>query len=115
MGCRCSINEPGGTNPSVGARPPLARELQRSRRAFFADVGMGFTGLALGAMLARDGVVRGGETRLWLPPDGKPHQPAKAKSDIWIFLVGGVSHMDRFDPKPALNAREGQTIAAAPF
>jgi hypothetical protein len=109
MDCRCSINEPGDL------RPPLASNTRLGRRAFLADVGMGFTGLALGAMLARDGVVRGSETRMWLPPDGTPHQPAKAKSVIWIFLVGGMSHMESFDPKPALNEHAGKTIADSPF
>jgi hypothetical protein len=41
-----------------------------ARRAFFADMGLGFTGLALGAMLQRDGLA---STAAWAPPDGKPH------------------------------------------
>ena len=43
-----------------------------SRRAFLADLGMGFTGLALAAMLHRDGVARA-DSPGWTPPDGKPH------------------------------------------
>src|SRR5216684_3127201 len=115
MDCRCSINEPGGTNPSVGARPPLAGNAQQSRRAFLADVGMGFTGLALGAMLARDGILRANDVQLWQAPDGSPHFEPKAKSVIWIFLVGGMSHAESFDPKPALNEHAGKTIAESPF
>lgn len=84
------------------------------RRAFLADLGMGFTGLALGAMLARDGVVRGEETSPWQPPDGKPHFAPKATSVIWLFMNGGVSHMESFDPKPALNDYAGKTIAEGP-
>jgi hypothetical protein len=76
---------------------------------------MGFTGLALGAMLARDGIVRGDQSRVWLPPDGNPQHPAKAKSVIWIFLVGGMSHMESFDPKPELNKWAGKTIAESPY
>ncbi len=79
----------------------------RTRRAFLADTGMGFTGLALGAMLARDGVVRAGESEA--PP------AARAKSVIWIFLCGGVSHVESFDPKPALNRYAGQSIEATPY
>ncbi len=41
------------------------------RRTFLADVGMGFTGLALGAMLQRDGIVRADAPTNWLPPDGQ--------------------------------------------
>lgn len=84
-----------------------------SRRAFLADTGMGFTGLALGAMLARDGVLRADAPAA--APDGKPHFAPKAKSVIWLFMVGGVSHVEGFDPKPALNEYAGKTIAETPF
>lgn len=57
------------------------------RRSFLADVGLGFTGLALGAMLHRDGVVRAAEGKHVLP-DGKPHFAPKAKRVIWLFLAG---------------------------
>src|SRR6187200_3045206 len=74
----------------------------RSRRTFLSDIGLGFTGLALGSML------RAEETK-WSPPDGKPHHAPKAKNVIWIFLSGGVSQLETFDPKPALNKYEGKT------
>lgn len=86
-----------------------------SRRAFLADVGMGFTGLALGAMLAREGIVRGSDVGHWQPPDGNPQFAPKAKSVIWIFLVGGMSHMESFDPKPELTRHAGKTIVESPF
>ncbi|HVJ67394.1 MAG TPA: DUF1501 domain-containing protein [Caulifigura sp.] len=82
-----------------------------ARRTFLADVGMGFTGLALGAMLNRDGVARAG----WAPPTGQPHFPAKAKSVIWLFMAGGISQMESFDPKPMLNKYGGKSIAETPF
>src|SRR5689334_10114176 len=85
----------------------------RHRRAFLADVGMGFTGLALGALLAREGVARADTG--WEPPDGKPHLPPKAKSVIWLFMIGGASHVESFDPKPALTKFAGKTIAETPF
>lgn len=86
-----------------------------SRRAFLADLGMGFTGLALGAMLARDGIVRADTEPAWSPPDGRPQFAPKAKSVIWIFLSGGYSHLETFDPKPALNKYAGKTFDEAPF
>jgi hypothetical protein len=63
---------------------------------------MGFTGLALGAMRAREAGAAAAPT-------------AKAKSVIWIFLCGGVSHVESFDPKPALNRHAGQSIDATPY
>lgn len=85
-----------------------------SRRAFLADSGMGFAAIALGAMLHRDGIVRG-EEATWQPPTGKPHFPPKARSVIWIFLSGGYSHLETFDPKPALNKYAGKTFQQTPF
>jgi len=85
-----------------------------SRRTFLADTGMGFTGLALGAMLQRDGFARNdGDT--WRPPTGKPHFKPKAKTVIWFFMVGGTSHMESFDPKPELTRHAGKTIAQSPY
>src|SRR5581483_3660114 len=82
------------------------------RRTFLADVGMGFTGLALGAMLQRDGQARAAEphaTPAWSPPSGTPHFAPRAKNVIWIFLSGGYSHLETFDPKPTLNKFAGKT------
>jgi hypothetical protein len=94
--------------------PPCGRV---SRRTFLADFGMGFAGLALGALLHRDGVARAespsgarGEK-----VDGKPHFPPRAKSVIWVFLSGGYSHLETFDPKPALTKYAGKTFKDTPY
>jgi hypothetical protein len=79
-----------------------------ARRGFLADMGMGFTGLALGSML-------NGSTAGWRPPNGKPHFEPKAKRVIWLFMIGGVSHMETFDPKPALNKYGGMRMGDTPF
>jgi hypothetical protein len=87
-----------------------------SRRAFLADTGMGMTGLALGGMLFRDGVARAANDGSgWRAPDGQPHAQPRAKSVIWIFLIGGASHLESFDVKPALNKHAGKTIDAAGY
>ena len=39
----------------------------------------------------------------------------KAKSVIWLFMIGGASHMETFDPKPALNKYAGKTIQETPL
>lgn len=82
------------------------------RRTFLADMGLGFTGLALGAMLHRDGYANDGQ---WTPPTGQPHFAPKAKSVIWLFMNGGISHMESFDPKPMLTKFAGKTISETPF
>src|SRR5262249_13858925 len=82
-----------------------------TRRRFLADLGMGFTGLVLGAMLFEDGHVKAdapaGSGLLLFPP--------KAKNVIWLFMLGGVSHLESFDPKPALNKYAGKTIPQTPY
>src|SRR5688500_8983526 len=81
-----------------------------TRRSFLADTGMGFTGLALSALLFQDGVARADNP----PPDGRPHLPPRAKSVIWLFMCGGVSHVESFDIKPELNRYAGMTIDQTP-
>ncbi|MBU6296033.1 MAG: DUF1501 domain-containing protein, partial [Planctomycetes bacterium] len=88
------------------------RQTMVSRRAFHAGAGLGFAGLAAGAMLHRDGFCRASGNPE--APAGAPHHPPKAKSVIWIFLSGGVSHLETFDPKPALNVHAGKTFAETP-
>lgn len=83
------------------------------RRAFLSDFGMGVTGMALGAMLADDGVVRAAESSQ--PAIGPTQFKPRARSVIWIFLSGGYSHMETFDPKPALNRYAGMTFDKTPF
>jgi len=85
-----------------------------ARRTFLADTGMGFAGLALGGLLAQDGVLRAQEPA-WSPPDGRPHFAPRAKSVIWLFMIGGASQMETFDPKPELNRWAGKTIAETPY
>ena len=88
---------------------------------------MGFTGLALGSMLNGDGISRGAENpgaenpgaenpgAENPPPTGKPQFPAKTKSVIWVFLSGGYSQMETFDPKPALTKYAGKTFVDTPY
>ena len=77
--------------------------VRNSRRRFLADIGLNFTGLALGAMLHQEGITRADSS-----PIIQPAAP-KAKNVIWIFLSGGVSHLETFDPKPMLNQYAGKT------
>ena len=85
-----------------------------ARREFLADMGLGFTGLAMGAMLQQGRGVAASEVA-HTPPNGFPHHRPKAKSVIWIFLSGGYSQMETFDPKPALNKYAGKTFQQTPF
>lgn len=83
-----------------------------SRRNFLADCGMGCFGLALGSLLQREGITRGAEPTT---PLGQPDFIPRAKHVIWLFMLGGTSHMESFDPKPALNQYAGKTIDESPY
>src|SRR5262245_30898817 len=85
------------------------------RRSFLADLGMGFTGLALGNLLSRESPAQDHEKEAWRPPDGRPHVQPRVKSVIWLFMKGGVSHVESFDPKPALNKYGGKSITETPY
>lgn len=87
-----------------------------TRRSFLADTGMGFTGLALGAMLAQEGIARADTpSKILAGEESGPHFTPKAKSVIWIFLCGGVSHLESFDVKPELNKYAGKSIEDTPY
>ncbi len=86
----------------------LLTELHRlqSRRRFLERMGLSFSGLALQAMMVRDAMA---------DEAIKPANPPKAKRVIWLFMRGGVSHMESFDPKPAINKYAGKSIPETPY
>ena len=47
--------------------------------------------------------------------NGNAQFAPRAKNVIWLFMRGGVSHMESFDPKPALTKFAGQSIPNSPF
>jgi hypothetical protein len=76
-----------------------------SRREFLMRSCGGLGALALSSLLQADQVDP-------LAPK-KPHHPPTAKSVIWLFMEGGPSHLDLFDPKPALKQLAGQPMPAS--
>ncbi|MBP88570.1 MAG: sulfatase [Planctomycetaceae bacterium] len=80
-----------------------------NRRTFLTGLGSGLAGVALTAMLHRDGVVCAA------PKSSPLDYPPKTKSVIWLFMVGGASHLETFDPKPALVKFGGKQIGKTPF
>src|SRR4051812_4465644 len=85
--------------------PPLFPCGRVSRRAFLHQAGGGFFGVAMGALWAEAGEIQGAQRG--------PHFPARAKSVIFLFMCGGVSHIDTFDPKD--NKWAGKLIDAVGF
>ena len=97
-----------------------------TRRALFCRIGGGFGALGLGSVLADAGLLPGaGRARAGAPglteavvpgnplAPRPPHFPARAKRVIFLFMNGGPSHVDTFDPKPALEKFAGQDPPAS--
>jgi hypothetical protein len=80
-----------------------------TRRDFFTRAGSGLAGIALAQMLHENGLQAATTTADPLAPK-PPHLTPKAKSIIWLFIEGGPSHIDLFDPKPKLMELAGQPL-----
>ena len=80
-----------------------------SRREFLLKAGGGFGALAFAHLLALDGygVARAAPSA---PSAPRPHFEPRAKSAIWLFMEGGPSHIDLFDPKPELDRLAGKPM-----
>jgi hypothetical protein len=82
------------------------------RRRFLQSAGAGFGSLALAAMLAEEG--RAAPDTPGSPLDPKePHFEPTAKRVIFLFMSGGPSHVDTFDPKPELTRLHGEKMPAS--
>ncbi|TWU12241.1 hypothetical protein CA54_10640 [Symmachiella macrocystis] len=87
----------------------------RTRREFLWQAGGGFAGTALAGMLSADGFfdtpAMAGEGPVASPLAAKqPHFTARAKSVIFLFMYGGPSQVDLWDPKPELVKRSGEVM-----
>ena len=86
------------SNPTDGC-PGCAKALTRRRALQLASNGFGY--LAFSAMA-------GGSAPLFGAERSKPHFTPQAKNVIFLFMPGGVSHMESFDPKPKLADLDGK-------
>src|SRR5262245_25294198 len=88
-----------------------------SRRDFLFQSGGGISGLALAYLLNQDGLLAFGGDACSVPAgDGNPflvkspHFMPRAKAIISLFMSGGVSQVDTFDPQPAVTNCAGQPL-----
>src|SRR5262245_29243901 len=89
--------------------PPLM-----TRRDLLRRSGTGFGLLGLAGALDSAGLL-GSATAATKVSAPRTHFPAKAKRVIFLFMNGGPSHVDTFDPKPALKKYEGEKPAGKLF
>src|SRR6267378_3075654 len=81
--------------------------MTRNRREFLCDACCGFGGLAFAQMLMREDARAATLNPLAAKMPDMPEK-ARAKSVIFLFMAGGPSHIETFDPKPLLNQLSGQ-------
>ena len=81
-----------------------------TRRDWLLQAGGGFGGLALVDLLSRDLAAREEPTEQESTPEPSWRRKATARSVIFLFMEGGPSHIDTFDPKPALDRLAGKPL-----
>lgn len=93
----------GGAGGCPGRERPAA-----SRREFLRRSSLGFGWLALAGLFGRAATAAPNGSTDVRPVAGDPHFAPRAKRVIFLFMDGGVSHVDSFDEKPELTKRHGQ-------
>jgi hypothetical protein len=103
----------------------ITRQIQRlsqspsTRREFLRRSGVGFGAMALSGLLAESGVPLLADEQTFSPTASThpnpmfpkhPHFAPRAKAVIHLFMNGGPSHIDTFDPKPALEKLHGKPV-----
>ena len=81
-----------------------------SRRSFLRQAGNGFGALAATWMLEREGLLKAATTPADPLAARVAHFPARARSVIYLFMHGGPSHLETFDPKPDLQRLAGKPL-----
>jgi hypothetical protein len=84
------------------------REVNVTRRELLGRAAGGFGAIALAGILAEQAAAEQPAADPLAPK--RPHHPARAKRAIFLYMTGGVSHVETFDPKPKLAADHGKTI-----
>jgi len=88
---------------------PESFDIQYARRRFLFNSACSVGTLALTSLLKEDGLLAADASANPLAPK-QPHSPPKAKSCIFVFLAGGPSQLDLYDPKPKLVELDGQPL-----
>lgn len=85
------------------------QQMRLARRDFLMNSAFGFGAIALGDLFSRDASAAEVSPVDRLAPR-KPHFQPKAKNVIFLFMQGGPSHLETFDPKPQMTKYDGQLL-----
>jgi hypothetical protein len=82
-----------------------------SRRTFLQRQGLSLGSMALGSLLARSGIARDATVESASKGTINPlHHAPRAKRIIWLYMAGGMTHLETFDHKPKLAELHGQPM-----
>ena len=81
-----------------------------ARRSFLQQSGVGLGSMALGSLLARDSRADEQLVPNWNGVLNPLHHAPKAKRVIWLYMAGGMTHLETFDHKPKLAELNGQPM-----
>ena len=82
-----------------------------SRRSALKAAALGFGNLALASLLSEEGRAAASDDRARDPlAVRRPHFAPRARRVIFLFMKGGPSHVDTFDPKPLLTRDDGKPL-----
>src|SRR6185437_14486579 len=96
---------------SIYQHGPRAMDRSLSRRQLLKNCGMGMGALMMAELMAQTGFAAPiGDAPLNPLSPKQPQFPAKAKRVIHLFMNGGPSQVDTFDPKPMLDKYAGKTL-----
>src|SRR3954451_787589 len=107
--------------PPFARKPPMSHHTPRpedallTRRELLCRTGMGFGAMALGGLMAEAGLLAPASARADGAPGSSlapkaPQFAPRAKRVIHLFMNGGPSQVDTFDPKPALTKYAGEAL-----
>ena len=80
-----------------------------NRREFLQQAGGGLGAVSLSWLLAQDAALASDGLSA-SPSTRQPHFPARARNVIYLFMHGGPSHLETFDPKPDLQRLAGRPL-----
>jgi hypothetical protein len=86
------------------------------RRTFVMNAGVSLGSMALATWLPRPKSAQAAAvatTARWAGAISKPHLVPRAKRIIWLYMAGGMSHLDTFDHKPTLEKLNGRLMPAS--
>jgi hypothetical protein len=106
----CNLKAMSTDDKHNDGHAPQVTDFFQTRRQFLRRAGMGFGALSFAALFGENlfASAQAGDVSTLMPRT--PHFPARAKHVVHVFAQGAPSHVDTWDPKPALTQYDGRSL-----